>query len=210
MKQPLQVIAGGEIEEYPLTVEDRLDSHYFMAWERRRWLNSDMRLRGTPECRALFFDLINISYDQAPVGTLPNDQELLAKMLLVDSSHFQQLCRLEYGPLHKWRLMRCGDELRLAHPMVLRSLQEAIARREDNRAKNDAANIAKRIQRLRITLLAYNKDIGGNDAAVRWIDGWLSDEGCEYRSSSWIERGISRWMDHSFALTRKGASRPLS
>lgn len=177
----LQVISGDDLDTYPLTVEDRLDSHYFMAWERRRWLNSDMRLRGTPECRALFFDLINIAYDQ-----------------------------VEYGPLHKWRLVRCGDELRLAHPMVLRSLQEAIARREDNRAKNDAANIAKRLQRLRITLLAYNKDIGGNDAAVRWIDEWLVGEGCEYRSSSWIERGIARWMDHSFALTRKGTSRPLS
>ena len=206
----LQVLAGGEMEQYPLSVDDRLDSHYFMAWERRRWLNSDMRLRGTPECRALFFDLINIAYDQAPVGTLPDDRDLLAKMLLVDSSHFQQLCRLEYGPLHKWRRVQCGAEIRLAHPMVLRSLQEAIARRDDNRAKNDAANLAKRLQRLRITLMAYNKDIGGNDAAVRWIDEWLSDEGCEYRSASWIERGIARWMDHSFSLSRKGPGRPPS
>lgn len=205
----LQLIDAGEIDEYPLTVEDRLDSHYFMAWERRRWLNSDMRLRGTHECRSMFFDLINIAYDQAPVGTLPDDHHLLAKMLMVDTEHFQQLCRLEYGPLHKWRRVSCAGEIRLAHPMVLRSLQEAVARREDNRAKNDAANIAKRLQRLRITLLAYNKDIGGNDAAVRWIDGWLADEGCEYRSSSWIERGIARWMDHSFALARKGVGRPL-
>lgn len=206
--KPLQVISGGDLDEYPLTVEDRLDSHYFMTWERRRWLNSDMRLRGEPECRAYFFDLINIAYDQAPVGTLPDDYELLAKMLMIDASWFRQLCQLDYGPLHKWRRVKCGAEIRLAHPMVLRSLQEAIARREDNRAKNDAANIAKRLQRLRITLLAYNKDVGGNDAAVRWIDEWLVGEGCEYRASSWIERGISRWMDHSFALTRKGAGRP--
>lgn len=143
----LQVVGGADLDEYPLTVEDRLDSHYFMAWERRRRLNSDMRLRGVPECRALFFDLINISYDQAPVGTLPNDHDLLAKMLLVDPVHFKQLCRLEYGPLHKWRRVNCGAEIRLAHPMVLRSLQEAIARRDDNRAKNDAANIARRAMR---------------------------------------------------------------
>ena len=87
--KPLQVISGGDLDEYPLTVEDRLDSHYFMTWERRRWLNSDMRLRGEPECRAYFFDLINIAYDQAPVGTLPDDYELLAKMLMIDASRFR-------------------------------------------------------------------------------------------------------------------------
>ncbi|MDN3711640.1 hypothetical protein QWZ10_07020 [Paracoccus cavernae] len=198
----LQPVSIDDLPDYPLTVEDRLDSHYFVPWERRRWLNSDMRLRGTPECRALFFDLINISYDQAPVGTLPNDHELLAKLLMVDAGHFSQLCRLEFGPLHKWHLVHCGEEVRLAHPMVLRTLQEAIARREDNRAKNDAANVAKRIQRLRITLTAYNKDIGANDAAVRWIDEWMVHEGCEYRSATWVERGMGAWMNHSFSLSR--------
>lgn len=59
----LPPVSIDDLPEYPLTVEDRLDSHYFMTWERRRWLNSEMRLRGTPECRAYFFDLINISYD---------------------------------------------------------------------------------------------------------------------------------------------------
>jgi len=206
----LHAVPTGEMEQYPLTVEDRLDSHYFMAWERRRWLNSDMRLRGTPECRALFFDLINIAYDQAPVGTLPNDLELLARLLMVDHSHFQQLCRLEYGPLHKWYPVKCGSEIRLAHPMVLRSLQDAIARREDNRAKNEAANAAKRLQRLRITVSGYHKDLAANDAAVRWIDEWLQKEGCEYRSASWLERAISAWADHSFMLAGKGPGGTVS
>lgn len=196
-----------QIEEYPLTVDDRLDSHYFMPWERRRWLNSDMRLRGTPECRALYFDLINISYDQAPVGTLPVDLDLLAKMLFVDHAHFTQLCKLEFGPLHKWIRVRCGGEIRFMHSMVLRSLQDAIARREDNRARNDAANVAKRLQRLRSTIAGYHADLARNDAAVRWIDEWLQAEGCEYRSASWVERGIARWSDHAFSLAGKGRRR---
>ncbi|MDS9468618.1 hypothetical protein RGQ15_13695 [Paracoccus sp. MBLB3053] len=195
-----QVVSVGELDEYPLTVEDRLDSHYFVAWERRRWLNSDMRLRGTPECRALFFDLINISYDQAPVGTLPNDPELLAKMLLVDPSHFQQLCRLDYGPLHKWSPVRCGEEIRLSHPMVLRTLREAISRREDHRARSEAASTKKRLQRLRSCLTGAHASLASNDGAVLWIDGWLHAEGCEYRSMDWIERGINAWMNHSLEL----------
>lgn len=202
--RPLQAVPPEGIEEYPLSVEDRLDSHYFMAWERRRWLNSDMRLRGTAVCRALFFDLINISYDQAPVGTLPDDQQLLAKLLHVELSEFQQLCRMEYGPLHKWYRVRCGNEVRLAHPMVLKTLKEAVARREDNRAKNEAANAAKRLQRLRITISGYHKDLGSNDAAVRWIDEWLQGQGCEYRTSAWLERAISAWTDHHYALAGKG------
>lgn len=47
-----------------------------MVWERRRWLNSDMRLKGTPECRALYFDLINIAYDNSPIGTWSAPSEL--------------------------------------------------------------------------------------------------------------------------------------
>ncbi|MEO1952674.1 MAG: hypothetical protein ABGX09_21585, partial [Thioclava sp.] len=107
----LSLAPVSEIDEYPLTREDRLDSHYFMAWERRRWLNCDMRLKGTAECRAYYFDLINISYDQSPVGTLPTDKSVLAKMLFVDPGHFEQLCRLDFGPLHRWRTVRCEGEL---------------------------------------------------------------------------------------------------
>lgn len=192
----VQLAAVDDLDEYPLTAEDRLDSHYFMAWERRRWLNCDMRLKGTAECRALYFDLINISYDQSPVGTLPTDHAVLAKMLFIDRDHFSQLCRLEFGPLHKWRRVKCEDEIRFMHPMVLRSLTEAIARKEDNRAKNEAANAAKRLMRLRAAIAGYHADLAKNDTAIRWIDEWLVNEGCEYRSSSWIERGIAQWSNH--------------
>ena len=130
-ERTIRVVSTDDLPEYPLGIEDRLDSHYFMAWERRRWLNSDMRLKGTPECRALYFDLINIAYDQTPVGTVPQDLETLAKLLLVDPGHFRSLCKLDYGPLHKWTPCICeGGEVRLMHPMVLRSLTEALSRKE--------------------------------------------------------------------------------
>lgn len=89
--------------------------------------------------------------------------------------------------------------------MVLKTLREAVARREDNRAKNEAANTAKRLQRLRITIAGYHKDMAANDAAVRWIDEWLQTQGCEYRTSSWLERAISAWVDHHSMLAGKGA-----
>lgn len=197
----VQLAAVEDLDEYPLSAEDRLDSHYFMAWERRRWLNCDMRLKGTAECRALYFDLINISYDQSPVGTLPTDHAVLAKMLFIDRDHFSQLCRLEFGPLHKWRRIQCGDEIRFMHPMVLRSLREAMSLREDHRARSEAANAKKRLQRLRSAISGLFPDLAKNDGAVLWIDDWLNKEGCEYRTATWIERGISCWTEHSFSLT---------
>lgn len=203
----IQLAAIDDLDEYPLSAEDRLDSHYFMPWERRRWLNCDMRLKGTAECRAYYFDLINISYDQSPIGTLPSDMSVLAKMLFVDRDQFEQLCRLEFGPLHKWRRVRCDGEIRLMHPMVFRTLTDAIARKEDNRAKNDAANAAKRLMRLRSAMAGYNADLAANDAAVRWIDEWLVKEGCEYRSATWIERGISNWSEHAIELAMKSRRR---
>ncbi len=190
----------GDLPHYPFGPDDRLDSHFFMVWERRRWLNSDMRLKGTPECKSHYFDLINIAYDNSPIGTLPTDLRILAKLVFVEPSHFENLCRLDYGPLHRWTPCRCDDEVRLFHPQVLRSLTEAVSRKEDNRAKVDAANSQKRRQRLRSMLAGYHAELAKNDAGVLWMDDWLVKQGCAYRSSSWIEQAIQAWSAHMVDL----------
>jgi len=199
----LRPVDIADLPEYPLDGAERLDSHYFVAWERRRWLNSDMRLKGTAECRALYFDLINICYDQQPIGTLPDDKEMLAKLLMVDRSHFEALCKMDYGPLHNWFPCRCDNEVRLTHSFVFRVLTNAISRKEDNRARMEQANRAKRLQRLRETVTGLQADMAKNDAAVRWIDEWLVDQNCGYRSTQWIERGMMAWSNHMFDLTKR-------
>lgn len=198
----LALVDMSEIEEYPLTRDDRLNSHFFMVWERRRWLNSDMRLKGRAECRALYFDLINIACDQSPVGTIPNDMEVLAKLLMISESEFKTLCQLEYGPLHKWRPCRCGDEVRLMHPVVLDMLIEAVSRKEDNRAKMEAANTVKRVQRLRATVAGLQTELSKNDAAVKWMDEWLLKQSVGYRNTSWVEQAMMAWADHRMDLGR--------
>ena len=196
----LQVIDSGDLFPYPLTADDRIDSHFFMAWERRRWLNSGMRLKGTPECRSIYFDLICVSYDQMPVGTLPYDIDQLSKLAHMDRQHLEQLCRLEYGPLHKWTRCQCDGEIRLYHPFVLKSLLDAIARKEDNRAKHEAANISKRMLRLRSAVAGVHAELAKNDAAVQWMDEWLTAKDCGYRTTSWVERAITAWSGHIFDL----------
>lgn len=201
----LAPVDAGELPVYPLREDERLDSHFFLPWERRRWLTSDMRLHGTPECRALYFDLICMAYDHSPVGTLPTDMDTLAKLLFVDGPHFKALCRLEFGPLHKWsRCLTDGGQVRLMHPVVLRSLTEAIARKEDNRARTEAANVKKRLQRLRVTVAGLHVELSKNDAAIRWMDDWLVEQGYAYRSTARVEQAMTGWAAHVADLHGRG------
>jgi hypothetical protein len=197
-------VPDGGLPEYPLTRDDRLDSHFFMAWERSRWLNSDMRMKGQPECRALYFDLICVSYEQSPIGTLPTDMSTLAKFAHVDRDRFEALCAQPYGPLHNWVQCICeGGEVRLMHWFVLRSLQDAVARKADNQARNEAGNRSKRIQRLRSTIMGYHADLAKNDAATLWMDGWL-EERTQYRNAQWIERAIQAWSERALDRNMRG------
>lgn len=193
------------LPEYPIGPSDRLDSHYFVPWERRRWLNSTMRLKGDPVCRAIYLDLIWISYEQSPTGTLPDDTELLAKLSLVDHDQFRRLTAQDYGPLHNWT--RClipeTGEIRLQHPMVTATVTEAITRKEDNRARNEAANRSKRMQRLRAMVGGYDLALSKNDLAIRFMDEWLEKNATGYRTSEQVERAMQAFGNHMLDKTMR-------
>lgn len=194
------VNAVEELDEYPLRAEDRLDSHHFVMWEHRRWLNCDMRMKGTPECRALYLDLIWHSYGQSPIGTLPTDTETLAYLAKTDEAHFKRLCEGQYGPLHNWVPCQCGSEVRLMHPFVLDMITQAIAGKEHNRARNEAANAAKRQQRLRARVAGLHVDVAKNDAAISFMDEWLVAQNVQYRTSEMIEKAMMAWSQHMHEL----------
>jgi len=207
MSRLLQPVAAADLPEYPLDGSERLESHWFMTWERRRWLNSDMRLKGTPECRAHYFDLICVSFDHSPIGTLPDDIDLLARILMVDVSHFRALCQLPYGPLHRWERCRAGGEVRLMHKVVVDTLLEALSRKEDNRARTEAANKSRALQRLRARLAAIDVALATNDNAVRWIDRWFDDHEVLKRDDAQLRRALAAWSDHVRAVSQLGGGR---
>lgn len=208
--QDLIAIDAGAAEEYPLGREVRLDSHGFIPWERRRWLASSMRMRATPECRAIYFDLICISFDQSPIGTLPGDIEELAKLAMVPEGHFRALCMLPFGPLHNWRPCLSEGERRIWQPMVLRTIETALDRRQRNEARVEGAAAAKRVERLRAAVATYDRDLARDAASIAWMDGWLVDQRCGYRTGDWIERALAAWMRHMRALGARdpGLQRP--
>jgi hypothetical protein len=196
MSALLRPVDPAQLPDYPFERGERLDSHWFMPWSRRRWLNSDMRLRATPECRAYYFDLICISFDHTPVGTLPHDADLLARMLMVDPTHFKALVHLPYGPLHNWRPCNCGGEVRLMHETVVETLTDAIARKEDNRARTEAANTSKRLARVRQNLASMNIEWAANDAAVLWFDRWFEEREIRKRTPEKYRAAAEAFVAH--------------
>jgi len=184
------------LPEYPIDPDARLDSHGFIQWEFRRWLSSDMRWNGTHECKSMWFDLVNLSHSETPVGTLPQDMKRLARMVqpVVERDHFETLCGLEFGPLHGWVPCRCGDVVRLMHPVVTRIVQGAFASRANNAARVQAASLAKRLKRLTEDLMPIAPGIASDPRKVRFvaakIEECLEERGGERRTHQDVHLAI--------------------
>lgn len=161
-----------DLPEYPIEPGARLDSHGFVQWEFLRWLSSDMRWNGSHECKSMWFDLVNLAHGETPVGTLPDNPKRLARMIQpsVERDHFERLCTMEYGPLHGWRRCRCGDEVRLMHPVVTRIVTSAFASRANHAARVEAASQARKLARLTEDVAQLSPELAEDSRKVRWIN----------------------------------------
>lgn len=170
-------VSVDSLPEYPVDPDARLDSHEFLRWEFGRWMASDMRWNGSHECKSIWFELLNLSHMETPVGTLPSDPKRLSRMVqpAVDFHHFESLCELTYGPLHGWQMCRCGDEVRLMHPVVTRIVQLAFASRANHTARVEAASQSRRLKRLTEDVMTMSKDCAEDPARIRFIDMVIHD-----------------------------------
>lgn len=160
------------LPEYPVGADVRLDSHTFYTWEFKRWLRSDMCWEGSWPCKGMFRDLVDMSHEETPVGTLPRDYKRLAGMLhpRVSPEEFRALCEQPYGPLHGWSPCRCEDgTVRLHHPVVQRVVLAALASRANKAAQTDAASRARKLQRLTSDVAQLSLTLAQDPKAVRWI-----------------------------------------
>lgn len=163
------------LPEYPVDPDLRLDSHSFIQWEFRRWMDSDMRWNGSHECKSIWFELINLAHSATPVGTLPDDKKRLSRMIqpVVDKDHFENLCKLEFGPLHGWQRCRCGDEIRLMHPVVTRVVLAALASKANHAARVEAASDARRLKRLTEDVMVLSPETAEDPRKIKWIDAYI-------------------------------------
>lgn len=145
----LQPVSIDDLPEYPISAEDRLDSHFFIQWNLKRWRKSSFRNLAEPEIGWFGFLLFCESHDETPVGTLPTDERLLARALGITVERWQSLCRRDITPLHNWSKVMCDNgEVRLAHPVVTEVALEALKSSRKNKSDRDDRKRAKRIKDL--------------------------------------------------------------
>lgn len=147
------LVASDELKHYPISASERLDSHYFLQWNLKRWRASEWRKKVDPECGWYGLQLFFIAQDGSPIGTLPADDHQLAFDLNLPLEKFKALCRREVGPLSGWSQVMCDNgEVRLAHPVVTEVALEALSSKKRNSEAAAKRKLNKRLSDLRTML----------------------------------------------------------
>lgn len=173
----LAVISGDDLPEYPLATDLRLTGHHFTMMLHDRWLFSRLRLTASMEVRGAALDLYMLAQKQAPIGTLPVDDNEIAALLHISRGAWLKLRSEDPSPLDKWT--RCVTDqgvVRLMHPVVLEVAQSALTTRRNNEQARTRGNDRKRILRLTESMKRYGAQRQASDPLfVERTDAWLNE-----------------------------------
>lgn len=175
----MRLVDTDDLEDYPISASERLDSHYFMQWNLKRWRGSEFRKTVDPVSGWYGFALFCISQDGCPVGTLPDDDRQIAFDLNLTLEEWEVLKRKPVSPLHNWRRVRCDNgEIRLGHPVVAEIAKEAIDGKRRNAQKNAEDRMRKRLKGIRdvlATKIPGGARIADNDELINRLSDWIDD-----------------------------------
>ncbi|WJS86716.1 hypothetical protein [Paracoccus sp. TOH] len=178
LPRQIGLVATDDLPEYPIPSSVRLDSHFFMMFNYRRWMNSDFRSLADHDVRAVALDLFCAAQEQSPVGTLPTDERLLANAVDVPLDRWRQLSAREVPPLYKWQKCICDNgQVRLFHPVVLEVVKSALGLKEEYEDKLAADRERKRLGQLpnQIIRAGGSRQMSEDDAYVVRLDQYLLD-----------------------------------
>lgn len=193
--QQLRPVGAGDIPDYPISREERLESHFFVEFHHNRWLSSSFRLLADPDVRAYGFDLFMVAQNEAPVGTLPTDERLLARLLGLDLATWQGLLKREISPMHKWHLVNCEGEVRWAHPVVTEFAVKALGRRRQHLEASEAARERKRFERLKLQIIKVggSSRMAADESVLARLDQWFLEEHAgRNRTEALVREGLHR------------------
>ncbi len=116
--------------EYPIPVDTRPAVNRAMVWRCEWWLSSEFRLLADKDVRAIAFDLFCIAQHQNPLGTLPTDERILARLVGEPMEEWHRLMGKPVNPLSGWRrcILSNGDR-RLYHPVSLEIARAAFRKK---------------------------------------------------------------------------------
>jgi hypothetical protein len=168
-----------------------------------------LHLTGSYEVQGVALALYCIAQNQSPMGTLPADDVLLARLLRIDFARWQDLRRAAVSPLHGWYTADCEGEVRWVHPVVLEMLIDAQSRAESRRLSNEERAVQMRIERLRAALaeMGVDKAILDNRLFIEAMDEWLEVNWKKRRNSLAYSR-LLNWASSSGLLSSKANSLP--
>lgn len=177
-----QLVAAADLPEYPISRDERLPELAFVKWIPSRWLNSSGHLKCTYEVQGMARALFDIATAQSPIGTLPDDDEELAKLLRVDLGHWRALRALgERGPLRNWGPCMCpgkgNGEVRLYHRVVTEQLLDVLNRREARELSKESQAEVKRFQRMvdGLRKAGLSDEVCADGILMTKIDRWLKE-----------------------------------
>lgn len=193
----IKLVETGDLAQYPISAHDRLDSHYFLQWNLKRWRGSEFRKKVDPEVGWYGFQLFCIAQDGSPIGTLPCDDQQLAFDLNLPLERWQGLLKRSITPLHGWCKVQCNNgEVRLAHPVVTEVAVEALGSKKRNAAAAEQRKLNKRLSDLRDMVERIGaKQLLNTPAFVERFNDWLEQhhEGVQRREST-IRAALDQFM----------------
>jgi len=200
------LVVSGDIFEYPIPSTERLESHYFITFHYRRWLKSEFRNLADRDVRAVGFDLFCEAQDEAPVGTLPTDERMLAKLGGVTLEEWRQMCDRPIGPLYGWAACMCDNgQRRLYHKVVLEMAKDALGLREDHLERRAADRERKRIKDLpaKIVRAGGTTRMAENEAFILQFDQFLEDNYPDrQRRPPLVREALEAWSLQQDALPK--------
>jgi hypothetical protein len=193
----MRLVDADDVFEYPISSSERLESHYFIAWHYRRWLKSEFRGLADLEVRAVGFDLFCEAQDEAPVGTLPMNELLLAKLAGISLEDWKRLCDRPVGPLYGWASCRCDNgHMRLYHKVVLEMAKDALGMREDHLEKLEGERERKRLKALpeKIVRAGGSTRMAEDAAFILQFDQFIEDRFPDVqRRPPLIRKALEEW-----------------
>ncbi len=180
-ERAFRLVEAEAVDVYPISSTERLDAHYFVAWNLKRWRGSDFRRHGYADPEVGFFgvELFHLAQDETPVGTLPCDDEALAFLLRMPIGRWRELRAREITPLHGWRQIACDNgQVRLAHPVVTEVALAALGSKKRNGTKNADDRMRKRLGTIvgHLNGLPGGASMAGNDEVVNKISDWIDGQ----------------------------------
>lgn len=192
-----------DLPDYPSELCDpALATDYFTVWWHDRWLSSRLHLQASQAVQGAALNLFFLARKQTPVGSLPADEALLARLLRVAPDEWRGLMAQPLTPLHRWQRYAHDGDVVLGHPVVIEVALAALHRREDRESSRDDRAVAMRRRRLVEIMRAEGcaPAMCQDWQLVCRIDDWLAANHQGQRRQPQVGASLRRALQHATAM----------